>query len=206
MPALKIAVQLNSLRMPLRRGLQAAAKLGVAAVELEARGEIRPQELTDTGLRQIRKMLEDANLRVAAVGYHTRRGYNVEEELDRRVAGTKAAMKFAYDVGAAVVVNQIGRVPAESSGREWQLLVEVLHDLLGAARAACGKAPGIACILGTGSNTCLYDGNDVIDNVTNLGYLLGDEGKGGDRGDPDAAPPCLARHRDPLYPVTRPRA
>ncbi len=54
----------------------------------------------------------------------------------------------------------------------------VMHDLLGAARAACGTSPGIACILGTGSNTCLYDGEDVIDNVTNLGFMLGDEGSG----------------------------
>lgn len=56
--------------------------------------------------------------------------------------------------------------------------VLVMHDLLGAARAACGSEPGIACILGTGSNTCLYDGQDVIDNVTNLGFMLGDEGSG----------------------------
>lgn len=56
--------------------------------------------------------------------------------------------------------------------------IHVMHDLLGAGRATCGREPGIACILGTGSNTCLYDGKDVIDNVTNLGYLLGDEGSG----------------------------
>lgn len=56
--------------------------------------------------------------------------------------------------------------------------VTVTHDLLGAARASCGHAAGIACILGTGSNTCLYDGTDVVDNVTNLGFLLGDEGSG----------------------------
>ncbi|MCG8326523.1 MAG: hypothetical protein MI974_02500 [Chitinophagales bacterium] len=56
--------------------------------------------------------------------------------------------------------------------------VEVEHDLLGAARSTCGTEEGIACILGTGSNSCLYDGKDVIDNVTNLGYLLGDEGSG----------------------------
>ncbi|MEM1356733.1 MAG: hypothetical protein AAGF89_00935 [Bacteroidota bacterium] len=59
-----------------------------------------------------------------------------------------------------------------------QAKVVVMHDLLGAARAACGHDPGIACILGTGSNTCLYDGTDVIDNVTNLGFMLGDEGSG----------------------------
>lgn len=56
--------------------------------------------------------------------------------------------------------------------------IKVMHDLLGAARATCGNDPGISCILGTGSNTCLYDGKDVIDNVTNLGFMLGDEGSG----------------------------
>lgn len=56
--------------------------------------------------------------------------------------------------------------------------IAVHHDLLGAARAACHNEPGIACIMGTGSNSCLYDGTDVIDNVTNLGYLVGDEGSG----------------------------
>lgn len=56
--------------------------------------------------------------------------------------------------------------------------IDVQHDLTGAARAACGTFPGIACILGTGSNSCLYDGSEVVDNVMNLGYLLGDEGSG----------------------------
>ncbi len=56
--------------------------------------------------------------------------------------------------------------------------VQVKHDLLGAARATCGDDPGVACIMGTGSNTCLYDGELIIDNVTNLGYFIGDEGSG----------------------------
>lgn len=51
-------------------------------------------------------------------------------------------------------------------------------DLMGAARALCGKGPGIACILGTGSNSCMYDGKDIIKNVSPLGYILGDEGSG----------------------------
>ena len=60
--------------------------------------------------------------------------------------------------------------------------VYVYHDLLAAARATCGNKEGIACILGTGSNSCLYDGNEIVDHVSNLGYLLGDEGSGGDLG------------------------
>ncbi|MBB6612934.1 hypothetical protein H7F15_17975 [Pontibacter sp. Tf4] len=56
--------------------------------------------------------------------------------------------------------------------------VHIDHDLLSAARAACGHNPGIACILGTGSNSCLYDGSKITDNVPSLGFLLGDEGSG----------------------------
>ncbi len=56
--------------------------------------------------------------------------------------------------------------------------VEVEHDLLAAARALCGKNYGIACILGTGSNSCLYDGNTILENVPSLGYFFGDEGSG----------------------------
>lgn len=56
--------------------------------------------------------------------------------------------------------------------------IQIEHDLLAAARATSGDSPGIACILGTGSNSVLYDGKEEIDNVTNLGFLLGDEGSG----------------------------
>lgn len=56
---------------------------------------------------------------------------------------------------------------------------EVSHDLLAAARALCGKEKGIACILGTGSNSCLYNGEEVIENIPSVGYLFGDHGSGG---------------------------
>lgn len=56
--------------------------------------------------------------------------------------------------------------------------VEVGSDLLAAAKSLCGKEPGIACILGTGSNSCFYDGKEIVNNVSPLGYILGDEGSG----------------------------
>lgn len=56
--------------------------------------------------------------------------------------------------------------------------VHVASDLLGAAIGLCGKKSGIACIIGTGSNSCYFDGNNIIDNVSPLGYILGDEGSG----------------------------
>lgn len=56
--------------------------------------------------------------------------------------------------------------------------VHAASDLLAAARALCGSSEGIACILGTGANSCLYDGKEVVRNIPPLGYILGDEGSG----------------------------
>lgn len=57
-----------------------------------------------------------------------------------------------------------------------QLWIE--SDMLAAARAASGQKPAIVCILGTGSNSCLYDGEKITDQIPSLGYLLSDEGSG----------------------------
>ncbi len=56
--------------------------------------------------------------------------------------------------------------------------IKVDHDLMGAAKAVCGDAKGVACILGTGSNSCYYNGKKIIKNSPGLGYVLGDEGSG----------------------------
>jgi N-acetylglucosamine kinase-like BadF-type ATPase len=57
-------------------------------------------------------------------------------------------------------------------------IIEINHDLLGAARALFYSEEGIAVILGTGANTCLYDGKEITKNVPSLGFILGDEGGG----------------------------
>jgi N-acetylglucosamine kinase-like BadF-type ATPase len=57
-------------------------------------------------------------------------------------------------------------------------IVEAHSDLLGAARALCGRNEGIASILGTGANSCLYDGKAIVEHTPALGYILGDEGSG----------------------------
>lgn len=59
-----------------------------------------------------------------------------------------------------------------------QASIKVDHDLIGAAKALCGQEKGVACILGTGSNSCYYNGKKIIKNSPGLGYILGDEGSG----------------------------
>lgn len=56
--------------------------------------------------------------------------------------------------------------------------LHVTHDLMGAAIALCGEKTGIACILGTGSNSCEFNGKKIVFNSPGLGYILGDEGSG----------------------------
>jgi glucosamine kinase len=56
--------------------------------------------------------------------------------------------------------------------------ISIASDLTGAARAMCQTSPGIACILGTGSNSCYYNGQSIVENVSPLGFILGDEGSG----------------------------
>ena len=59
-----------------------------------------------------------------------------------------------------------------------QMRCEVESDMLGAARSLCGRQAGIVCILGTGSNSCYYDGSRIAAHTPALGYVLGDEGSG----------------------------
>lgn len=56
--------------------------------------------------------------------------------------------------------------------------IKAHSDMLAAARGLCGHEAGIACILGTGSNSCFYDGKEIVSNISPLGFILGDEGSG----------------------------
>ena len=60
--------------------------------------------------------------------------------------------------------------------------ITIESDLLGTARALFGENEGIACIMGTGSNSCFYDGDKIVENVMSLGYFFGDEGSGAHMG------------------------
>lgn len=149
MAELKVAVRLDAMQMPLRTALETAARLGASAVELDARGEIHPSQLSDTGLRQLRKLLADLDLRVAALRFQTRRGYDHPQDLDRRIEATKATMQLAYRLDCPVVVNAIGSVPSSEDDPRWTSLRTVLDDLgrygtrVGAFLAAeTGTEPG----------------------------------------------------------------
>lgn len=80
--------------------------------------------------------------------------------------------------GAGCIAGRAGVVSESISSILVDAKIYVADDLLGAARALCGHKAGIACILGTGSNSCLYDGENIVAHTPALGYVLGDEGSG----------------------------
>lgn len=83
-----------------------------------------------------------------------------------------------YFYGAGCISPYRERLAAILTAHFPNAHIEVASDMLGAARALCGTQEGIACILGTGSNSCLYDGQNIVQNVSPLGFILGDEGSG----------------------------
>jgi sugar phosphate isomerase/epimerase len=111
MNALKIGLHLPSLRLPFRKALLTAAGLGASGVEIDLVRQLPLAELSQTAARQLRKMLDELGLRVAAVSFQTRHGYNVPEALEKRVEATKGAMRAAWSLGCSVVVNHVGRIP-----------------------------------------------------------------------------------------------
>lgn len=83
-----------------------------------------------------------------------------------------------YFYGAGVIKEQQQRMKQLLSASIANVPVEAEGDLLAAARALCQNEKGIACIMGTGANSCLYDGKKIIDNIPPLGFIQGDEGSG----------------------------
>lgn len=87
---------------------------------------------------------------------------------------------FFYGAGVRLEMENKVSEALKTSLKDVAEKVEVsaASDLLGAARALCGRREGIACILGTGANSCLYDGQIIVQNTPALGFILGDEGGG----------------------------
>ena len=83
-----------------------------------------------------------------------------------------------YFYGAGITGNQKERMEQILSELFSGSKIYAESDLLGAARALCGNEEGIACIMGTGANSCLYNGEKIIDNIPPLGFIQGDEGSG----------------------------
>ncbi|MDR0537505.1 MAG: ATPase [Tannerellaceae bacterium] len=105
---------------------------------------------------------------------------DMEEEIRKNVLA-----HFDMDDCSAVYFYGAGCLPEKLAPMQRLLRrclnvenVEVGSDMLGAARGLAGSEPAVVCIMGTGSNSCYYDGERIVKSVSPLGYILGDEGSG----------------------------
>ena len=126
---LKKGLHLESLRQLFKTALVTASEIGADGVEINARTQLRPSELSRTGVRHLKKMLDDLGLKVSAIQFPTRRGYGDLEDLDRRLDATKKAMDMAYQLGCCVVTNRIGVIPSEEDAEGRATMVQALTDL-----------------------------------------------------------------------------
>ena len=187
----RISAPAAALSRDVRIALRRARDLGIRGVELDARGGLHPDEVSRTGIRQIRKWLGDEGVEVAAIAFHTRGGYADPDRLEGRIAATKKALDLAHALGAGVVLNHAGDIPTESEGPQWRLLVDVLTDIgawglqagatlcLEAGRAAPADLLRLFAALPEGAACCdlvtgslVVHGHDPVAAVTDLaGHL-----------------------------------
>lgn len=101
----------------------------------------------------------------------------LQAELLPQLKKAAVGQVFYYGTGCANPANaKMIRSALQTVFPEAKVLVET--DLMAAARAGCGHGKGVACILGTGSNSCFFNGKKIVRNSPGLGYVLGDEGSG----------------------------
>ncbi len=87
-------------------------------------------------------------------------------------------IEAVYFYGAGCAFQEKNEIVRQAIASGINAPIEVESDLMAAARSLCGYHSGIACILGTGSNSCLYNGHAIVEHISPLGFILGDEGSG----------------------------
>ncbi|WP_102406522.1 ATPase [Parabacteroides bouchesdurhonensis] len=102
----------------------------------------------------------------------------IEGALCPAIAQYNSKIEAIYFYGAGCAFPEKNKIIADVLQHYIPAPVEVYSDLMAAARSLCKTNAGIACILGTGSNSCLFDGVEIIEHVSPLGFILGDEGSG----------------------------
>jgi L-ribulose-5-phosphate 3-epimerase len=129
MAKLKLAISARSLGLSLRQAVEEARRLGVAGIELPAAGELLPQKLSQTGRRELRRMLRTHGVELSALDCPLRQGFDTPENLQPRIEHVERVLAMSYDLGARVVVVQAGRIPEKLDDPRAGLLDESLRAL-----------------------------------------------------------------------------
>jgi sugar phosphate isomerase/epimerase len=111
MNQLRTGIRLESLGIPFRDALTAVARLGVHGVQFDAVGELSPQRLSQTAVRELRNLLRSHDLELTALGCPMRHGLDSPDGQERRVDYLQRSMTLSYDLGARIILVEAGRVP-----------------------------------------------------------------------------------------------
>ncbi len=111
MKTLQVGIRLESLGLSFRDALTAVARLGVHGVQFDAVGELAPQRLSQTGVRELRNLLRSHDLELTALGCPMRHGLDSPDGQERRIDYLQRSMTLSYDLGARVVIVEAGQVP-----------------------------------------------------------------------------------------------
>jgi sugar phosphate isomerase/epimerase len=142
---LRLALATRCLGQELKPSLLLASRMGASGVQLDARNEIKPAEMSETGRRQFTHVLAEIGLQLASLDFPIRRPLWDAERLDARIEALKQTMEFAYELKARVVTVRLGGLPAESDAAGHSLFTDVLNDL-----ARHGNHVGVTLAIGPG--------------------------------------------------------
>src|SRR4051812_41625841 len=125
----KIGVRLESLGLPLRRALEAANRMGVVGVQVDAVGDLDPRKLSQTGRREFRNLLKTYDVELSALGCPMRLGLDVPEGQEERIDRLRLALTLGYELGPRIVIVEAGRIPEDEKDPRRVLLTEALLTL-----------------------------------------------------------------------------
>ena len=129
MNRLRIGIRLESLSLPLRRGLQAIERLGVTGVQVDAVGDLSPRNLSQTGRREFCHVLRAHNLELTALGCPLRHGLDTAAAQEARIEHVRQVLSLSFDLGPRRVIVAAGRIPEDATDPRASLLTEALLAL-----------------------------------------------------------------------------
>lgn len=148
----KVGVKTLCFQQPLRKALDTAGRIGADGIELDLRTELPLAECSQSAIRQIRKLLEDRRLGVAATAFPTRRGLADPNDLEGRLAALQQAMQVAAQLGSQTLLTPLGPLPAfdddETSDKNNEVRDRLLDSLTALARE--GERTGVWLTLNIG--------------------------------------------------------
>jgi sugar phosphate isomerase/epimerase len=123
-----LGLRLNPGR-PAREQLREAAKFGAKGVVADATGELSPDQLSETGRREVRHLLRTMELELVALHLPTRRSFDTVEQLEDRLQRAQKAFTLAYELGSRLVLARVGAVPPEAEAERRPIFVHAIEEL-----------------------------------------------------------------------------